>query len=59
MKNYESLINLRASEMLKIADYNDFLKQEPLVTVKSERKKLNYGQLDNPFLKKIMSRLPR
>ena len=59
MKNYESLINLRASEMLKIADYNDFLKQEPLVTVKNKRKKLNYGQLDNPFLKKIMSRLPR
>jgi hypothetical protein len=59
MKNYESLINLRASEMHKIVDYNDFLKQEPLVTIKRERKKLNYGKLDDPFLKKIMSRLPR
>jgi hypothetical protein len=59
MKNYESLIDLRASEMLQIPDYNDLLKQEPLVTIKSEPKELNYGQLDDPFLKKIMSRLPR
>ena len=45
--------------MLKISGYNDLLKQEPLVTIKSERKKLNYGQSNDPFIKKIMLRLPR
>jgi len=59
MKNYESLIDLRTSEILKITDYNDLLKQEPLVAIKSKPKELNYGQLNDPFLKKIMSRLPR
>ena len=59
MKNFRALIALRASEMLKISGYNDLLKPEPSVTIKSEPKKLNYGQSDDPFLKKIMSRLPR